>query len=61
MTLYSMYNIYVRCGSHQSGSLQNGLGDVQTCGMTLASAYMLHYLFAAWLQLQIVKRSPRWE
>ena len=34
----------VRCGSHQSGSLQNGLGDEQTCGTTLASAYMLCHL-----------------
>ena len=33
----------VRCSSHQSGSLQNRLRDRQTCGMTLASAYMLHH------------------
>ena len=26
-------------------SLQNGLRDVQTCGMTLASAYVLCHLF----------------
>jgi len=32
-------------------SLQDGLGDVWTCGMILASAYMLHCLFAVWLQL----------
>ena len=31
----------VRRSSHQGGSPQNGLGDEQTCGMTLASAYML--------------------
>ena len=42
---------YVRHGSHQGRSLQNGLGDAQTCGTTLASAYMLCYLSATWLQL----------
>ena len=31
----------VRRSSHQGGSPQNGLGDEQTCGMILASAYML--------------------
>jgi len=37
---------------HTEGeSLQDGLRDVQTCGMTLASAYMLCHLFAMWLQL----------
>ena len=41
----------VRHGSHQSGSLQNGLRDEWTCGTTLASAYVLCYLSAAWLQL----------
>jgi len=49
----------VRCGSHWGGSPQNGLGDEQTCGMTLASAYMLHYLFTAWSQLQMIERSLR--
>jgi len=29
------------------GSLQNGLRDEQTCGMTLASAYVLRHLSAA--------------
>ena len=48
----------VRRGSHQSGSPQNVLGDEWTCGMTLASAYMLHRLSAAWLQLQMKERSP---
>ena len=38
----------VRRGSHQGGSPQNGLGDEWTCGMTLASAYMLRCLSAAW-------------
>ena len=34
----------VRYSSHQDGSPQNELRDVQTCGMTLASAYVLHHL-----------------
>ena len=46
----------VRCGSHWGGSPQNGLGDERTCGMTLASAYVLHCLSAMWLQLQMKKR-----
>jgi len=41
----------VRCGSHWGGSLQNGLRDEQTYGTTLASAYVLCHLSAAWLQL----------
>jgi len=41
----------VRCGSHQSGSPQNRLGVEQTCGMTLALAYVLCRLSAAWSQL----------
>ena len=45
-------------GSHQGGSLQNVLGDEQTCGTTLASAYVLHHLSAAWSQLQMKERSP---
>ena len=43
----------VRRGSHEGGSLQNGLGDEQTCETTLTSAYVLHHLSAAWSQLQI--------
>ena len=39
----------VRRGSHRGGSLQNRLGDERTCGMTLASAYVLHRLSATWL------------
>ena len=39
--------VCVRRGSHQGGSLQDGLGDEQTCGMTLASAYVLCCLSAA--------------
>jgi len=34
-------------------SLQDWLRDVQTCRVTLASAYVLCYLSAMWLQLQI--------
>ena len=49
----------VRCSSHWGGSPQNGLEDEWTYGMTLASAYMLHYLSATWLQLQMMGRSPR--
>ena len=52
---------YVRRGLHQGGSPQNGLGDVQTCGMTLASAYMLRHLSAIWSQLQIKERKSEWE
>jgi len=51
----------VRCGSHWSESPQDGLGDEQTCGMTLASAYVLHRLSAAWSQLQMMGGSLRWE
>ena len=47
----------VRCGSHRGGSPQNVLGDERTCGTTLASAYMLRHLSAAWLQLQMKERS----
>ena len=32
-------------------SPQDWLGDVQTCWMTLALAYVLHCLFAIWSQL----------
>jgi len=41
----------VRCSSHWGRSLQNGLGDEQTCGTTLASAYVLRCLSATWSQL----------
>jgi len=54
-------NINIRYGSHQGGSPQDGLRDEQTCGMTLASAYVLHCLSAMWSQLQMMGRSPRWE
>ena len=36
----------VRHGSHQGGSPQDRLRDEQTCGTTLASAYVLHCLSA---------------
>jgi len=49
----SVLSIVVRRGSHWGGSLQNGLGDEQTCGTTLASAYVLRCLSATWSQLQI--------
>jgi len=48
-TLPSDWGI-VRCSSHwgaQCESLQNGLGDVQTSGTTLALAYVLHHLSVA--------------
>ena len=41
----------VRYSSYQNRSLQNGLGDEQTCGITLASAYVLCCLSAVWSQL----------
>jgi len=53
--------VVVRHGSHWSGSSQNRLRDKQTCGMTLASAYVLHHLSVMWSQLQMMGRSPRWE
>ena len=70
-TKYSIWNSYlemetvsksfwfwviVRCGSHRGGSSQNGLGDERTCGMTLASAYVLRHLSAMWSQLQMKER-----
>ena len=36
---------------------RDGLGDEQTCGTTLASAYVLCHLSAVWLQLQIRRES----
>ena len=54
------FSIFVRRGSHQGESLQNGLGDERTCGTTLALAYVLYHLSAAWLQLQMrEKKSER--
>ena len=47
----------VRCGSHRGRSPQNVLGDEQTCGTTLASAYILRRLSATWSQLQMKERS----
>jgi len=42
-------------------NLQDWLRVVWTCGTTLASAYVLCHLSAAWLQLQIIGRSLGWE
>jgi len=42
-------------------SPQDGLGDMQTCEMTLASAYVLHHLSAVWLQFQVREINLRWE
>ena len=54
--LISILHPYVRCGSHWGRSLENGLRDEQTCGTTLASAYVLCCLSAVWSQLQMKKR-----
>ena len=51
----------IRCSSHQGGSPQNGLRDEWTCGTTLASAYVLRHLSAAWSQLQMKERKSEWE
>jgi len=51
----------VRYGSHWGGSLQNGLGDKQTCGITLALAYVLRRLSAVWSQLQMKERKSEWK
>ena len=56
-----LFSLIVRCGSHWGRSLQNRLGDEWTCGTTLASAYVLRRLSAAWLQLQIKERKSKWE
>jgi len=39
---------------------KDGLRDERTCGTTLASAYVLHRLSAAWLQLQMKGRKSEW-
>ena len=51
----------VKRGSHRGGSPQDGLGDERTCGMTLASAYVLRRLSATWSQLQIKRRKSEWK
>jgi len=61
MQCWSKKTVLVRRGSHWGRSLQDGLRDEQTCGTTLASAYVLCHLSATWLQLQMMGRSPRWE
>ena len=40
---------------------ENGLRDMQTCGTTLASAYVLCHLSAVWLQFQMGGKSSRWK
>ena len=40
---------------------QDGLRDMWTCGMILASAYVLCYLSATWSQLQMMGRKSEWE
>ena len=54
-------SLSVRRGSHRGGSPQDVLGDEQTCGTTLASAYVLRRLSAAWSQLQMKERESEWE
>ena len=51
----------VKHGLHWGGSPQNGLGDMQTCRTTLASAYVLFHLSTMWSQLQMIERSLRWK
>jgi len=47
---------------HTGGeSPQDGLRVMQTCRTTLASAYVLHCLSAAWLQLQMIERNLKGE
>jgi len=61
--LYALVTVemsYVRRSSHQDGSPQNRLGDEWTCGMTLASAYVLRRLSATWSQLQMKGRRSEW-
>ena len=40
-------------------SLQDRLGDVQTCRMTLALAYILYYLSTAWSQFLMEGKNPK--
>jgi len=54
-------NNTVRYSSYWGGSPQNKLRDEQTCGTTLASAYVLCHLSATWLQLQIKGRKSEWK
>jgi len=61
LSYWSMLQYHIRRSSYWGESPQNGLEDKQTCGMTLASAYMLCYLSTMWLQLQIIERSLKWE
>ena len=56
---YILLNITVRHSSHQGGSPQNRLGDEWTCGMTLASAYVLRHLSAACYELMSLESDNR--
>ena len=51
----------VRRGSYWGRSLQDRLGDEQTCETTLASAYVLCRLSAAWSQLQMKRKKSEWK
>ena len=59
--IYLANGLCVRRSSHWGGSPQNELRDEWTCGVTLASAYVLCRLSATWLQLQMMGRSLRWK
>ena len=48
--------LFVRHGLHWGESPQDRLGDEWTCGMTLASAYVLCHMSAMWSQLQMKRR-----
>ena len=61
MWLDGIYCTLVKRSSHRGGSPQNGLRDERTCGTTLASAYVLSCLSAAWSQLQMKERKSRRE
>ena len=61
LELSTLFSHVVRHSSHWGGSPWNGLGNEWTCGMTLASAYVLCHLSTVWSQLQMMGRSLRWE
>jgi len=44
--IFVNYQTSIRHSSHWGRSLQNGLGDVWTYKMTMASAYVLYHLSA---------------
>jgi len=60
--LLNQYIIKVSGMIHTRGeSPWSGLGDMQTSGTTLASAYVLCHLSSMWSQFQIIERSLRWK